>query len=571
MVLPSFNNINTLVPTSKSHEAINQSVIKSQSDFNNNVNNYLNNNQVDMANELDIDKNIAINREDDQDSNYLSSQDLNNKIDEIYKLKELYKKNVIQYDNKIADSLPYSDNQVATTLQHSQIVSDAIIVKFSSMDEQTSFASKISPEDLLFQSQLIPYISIRTTETSYYLLHHYPGIVDIFDDILTPLPDYIITNSKNIDHDNISLYNSEQYIGAPVLHDMGITGKGVKVAVLDTGIDNTHHDLQYTSQGKTKIIGEVSFVDYDFDGIPDEGPEDLIGHGTHVTGTVAGNGYQIGVAPDAYILNGKVCGSSGCATTWMMEAVEWAYFKKADIITMSIGGSTVWGHDPLDAFIESVWGKGVLFTIAAGNTGPELSTVESPGINPHVLTVGATDIYNKVTGFSGRGPSVYGHPDPDIVAPGENIFSTVPINTYDIYSGTSMATPHVAGAAALLKQKFPHANPDMIKANLMKNAKDLGLSTNDQGMGLVDLPKTVKNWNRDSGLLFPQFTENDVLLLSPGESFSGYIEFITGVKPHFSPYFFIPNEYKQYIQIDVNGNSFFSRQKYYLYTITVRT
>ena len=421
MVLPSFNNINTVLPSSKSHETITQSVIKSQPEFNNNFNNYLNNNQFDMANELDINKNIALNLEDDKDSDYLTSKDLNSKIDEIFNLKDLYKKNDIRYDNKLADPLPYLDNQITTPPQPSQIVSDAIIVKFSSMDEQVSFGSQIPKEDILFQSQLIPYISIRTTDSSYYHLHDYPGIVDIFDDILTPLPDYII-NSKFQDSDNISFYNSEQHIGAPVLHDMGITGKGVKVAVLDTGIDNTHHDLQYTTQGKTKIIGEASFVDYNFDGIPDEGPEDLIGHGTHVTGTVAGNGYQIGVAPGAYILNGKVCGSIGCATTWMMEAVEWAYFQKADIITMSIGGSTIYGHDPLDALIEAVWGKGVLFTIAAGNAGPSLSTVESPGVNPHVLTVGATDIYDKVTGFSGRGPSVYGHPDPDIVAPGENIF-----------------------------------------------------------------------------------------------------------------------------------------------------
>lgn len=569
MVLPSISNVNNYSTNPIHQENMSNNLENSLELFDGKNDNYFTKIQADAASTGNRKNYVTAENLNEPDSFYLTSDELNNKIDDIYNLKEKYQRNTLLYDKEYTSAFPYSDTNIGNNVQQTQTLTDIIIVKFSSMEEQMKFINKIPDRDLIYKSQLIPYISIRASESAYTVLKNSLGVVDIYDDVLTPLPEYKISDLKSMNQYNVSFYNSEAHIGAPQLHDWGITGRGVKVAVLDTGIDDTHHDLQVTSQGKQKIIGEASFVDYNFDGIPDEGPEDLIGHGTHVTGTVAGNGYQIGVAPDAYILNGKVCGSIGCATTWMMEAMEWAYNKKADVITMSIGGSTVYGQDPLDALIDEIWQKGVVITIAAGNAGPSLSTVQSPGTNPHVLTVGATDIYDKVTAFSGRGPSVYGHPDPDIVAPGLNIFSTIPVNSYDIYSGTSMATPHVAGAVALLKQKFPYANPDMIKANLMRNAKDLGQSTNEQGMGLVDLQKTVKNWNMDSSILFPEFTEADVLYLSPGETFSGYLEFLSGISPRPSPHFAISKEYDGLLNIDTSDHNFFLRQKYYPYTITI--
>jgi subtilisin family serine protease len=569
MILPSISSASTSLTNSFSQKIEKSSLENNLSESFYKTSSNSENDPVGMAKELNLGHKTSTESENKRYSNYLSSDEINKKIDEIYKLKENYKRNSYNFDRESINTLPYVNDKTEFFDKQSENSFGTIIVKFASLAEQSLFSDNIPKSDILFKSRLIPYISIRTTESTLSVLKFSLGVVNIYDDVFSSLPDYIVLKETEPNLDNITYYNSEAHIGASLLHEQGLTGKGIKVAVLDTGIDENHHDLQVTSQGNKKIIGQESFVDYNFDGIPDEGPEDLIGHGTHVTGTVAGNGYQIGVAPDAYILNGKVCGSIGCATTWMMEAIEWAYFMDADIITMSIGGSTVSGQDPLDSLIEAVWEKGVLFTIAAGNAGPSTSTVSSPGSNPHVLTVGATDIYDKVTSFSGRGPSVYGHPDPDIVAPGENIFSTIPNESYDIYSGTSMATPHVAGAAALLKQKFPHANPDMIKANLMKNAKDIGHSTNEQGMGLVDLQSTVENWNLDSGLLFPQFTEKDVLYLAPGETYSGYLEFLSGIRPRPTPHFAVSKENKKIITIDTSSANIFSRQNYYQYTITI--
>ncbi len=401
--------------------------------------------------------------------------------------------------------------------------SNQLIVKFSTFDARDAFASSI-PSGISFNClQTLPYVMVPKTTTITELLVATQGITRIMDDRLLATPDYQVYEQDDFENE-LAMYNSEGRIGAWDMHSLGYTGKGVKIAILDTGIDSTHPDLLYNRDGSTKIIAQQSFVDIDFDGIPDEGPEDLNGHGTHVAGTTAGNGYQIGVAPDAFLLNAKVCSSTGCATSWMIAAVEWAILNDADIITMSIGGSTIWGLDPLDDILDYAWQQGIVVTIAAGNDGPATSSVQSPGTGPRVITVAASDSYDLITAFSGRGPSVFGHYDPDIAAPGDRIFSTFLGGSYAIAGGTSMATPHVAGAIALLLEAHPGANPDMVKANLMANAKDIELPTTVQGAGLVDLVTTHNEWSNLRAILFPTFNDQDILYLSPGESFSGYFK-----------------------------------------------
>ncbi|TFG31878.1 hypothetical protein EU528_04910 [Candidatus Thorarchaeota archaeon] len=427
--------------------------------------------------------------------------------------------------------------------------SNQLIVKFSSSDARDTFAASIQSGVSFTRLQTLPYVMVPNTAMITELLMETRGITRVTDDKLLAAPEYSIYEHEDIEN-QLCIYSSEGRIGAWDMHSLGYTGKGVRIAVLDTGIDSTHPDLMYNRDGSTKVVAQQSFVDYDFDGIPDEGPEDYNGHGTHVAGTTAGNGYQIGVAPDAFLLNAKVCGGSGCATSWMIEAVEWAILNNADIITMSIGGSTLWGLDPLDDLLDYAWQQGIVVTIAAGNDGPATSSVQSPGTGPRVITVAASDTYDLITAFSGRGPSVYGHYDPDIAAPGDDIFSTLPGATYGIGGGTSMATPHVAGAVALLLEAHPGANPDMIKANLMANAKDIGLPTTEQGAGLVDLVATHEEWSRQRAILFPTFNDQDILYLSPGETFSGYFSYINSRRDGIQPWFRLDRKHSFEIVID---------------------
>lgn len=446
-------------------------------------------------------------------------------------LDQLYHK-----DTKSNPQLTSTLESIEPEFMSSSSYTGQLIVKFSSFGARDLFVSSIASGVSFRCLQTLPYIVVPKTSAVFELLVASQGIAQISDDRLLATPEYQIYENEDFENE-LSMFNSEGRIGTWDMHSLGYTGKGIKIAVLDTGIDSTHPDLMYNRDGSTKIIAQQSFVDVDFDGIPDESPEDLIGHGTHVAGTAAGNGYQIGVAPDAYLLNAKVCSGTGCATSWMIEAVEWAILNEADIITLSIGGSTFWGLDALDDILDYAWQQGIVVTIAAGNDGPVTSSVQTPGTGPRVITVAATDSYDLITAFSGRGPSVYGHYDPDIAAPGDPIFSTFPGNTYAILGGTSMATPHVAGAVALLLEAHPEANPDMVKANIMANGKDIGFPTNVQGAGLLDLVATHNAWTTRRAILFPTFNDQDILYLSPGETFSGYFSYINSRRDGIQPLF----------------------------------
>ncbi|MEV6312117.1 S8 family serine peptidase [Streptomyces sp. NPDC051840] len=263
-------------------------------------------------------------------------------------------------------------------------------------------------------------------------------------------------------------------IGAPEVWKSGYDGSGVKVAVLDTGVDFAHPDLT------GRVLDSKSFID-------GQGVQDGRGHGTHVASTVAGSGaasegrYK-GVAPGAGLLVGKVLDNSGSGDeSTVIAGMEWAVAQGADIVSMSLGAPTDEGSDMLsdavDALSES---SGTLFVIAAGNTGPGRSTVASPGTARTALTVGAVDAQDRLAGFSGRGPTVSGALKPEITAPGVGIVAARAAGTrlganvgeyYTALDGTSMATPHVAGAAALLAQQHPGWNGTRLKDALVSAAK----------------------------------------------------------------------------------------------------
>ncbi|MFF1376316.1 S8 family serine peptidase [Streptomyces sp. NPDC058308] len=268
-----------------------------------------------------------------------------------------------------------------------------------------------------------------------------------------------------------TLDKSTRQIHAPEAWAAGYDGKGTKVAVLDTGADAEHPDL------KGRIGARKNFTDS-----PDD--EDRQGHGTHTTSTVGGSGAasggrKKGVAPGAELLHGKVLNDSGSgATSWIIAGMQWAVDQKADVVSMSLGNPARTDcTDPMSTAAEELAqsAKGTLFVIAAGNTGPALNSVSSPGCAPGVLTVGAVDRDDTTAPFSSRGPAYGSHTlKPEIAAPGVGISAAAAGGrgpyAYQSMSGTSMATPHVAGAAALVKQRHPDWTAQRIKAALVSSA-----------------------------------------------------------------------------------------------------
>ncbi|MGW6934878.1 S8 family peptidase [Lentzea sp. NPDC054927] len=279
----------------------------------------------------------------------------------------------------------------------------------------------------------------------------------------------------------VTLDRSTKQIGAPEAWQAGVTGKGVKVAVLDTGVDEKHPDLQ------GKQVAEKNFTDS-----PDN--TDEVGHGTHVASTIASKGEKYrGVAPDAEILDGKVCYPGGCTESAILGGMQWAAEQGAHVINMSLGGGDTPDIDPIEEAVNRISGQtGALFVIAAGNSGrPE--TIGSPGSAESALTVGAVDRNDGIAPFSSRGPAADGAVKPDVTAPGVDIVAAeAGTQGHVAMSGTSMATPHVAGVVALLKQQHPDWTGTRLKATIMASAKaNPALKPFDQGTGRVDVPKML--------------------------------------------------------------------------------
>ncbi|MGW6459437.1 S8 family peptidase [Streptomyces sp. NPDC055078] len=295
-----------------------------------------------------------------------------------------------------------------------------------------------------------------------------------------------------------SLDKSAAQIGAPKVWTRGIEGQGVKIAVLDTGIDATHPDL------KSQVVGAKNFT-------PSPDTKDRDGHGTHVASIAAGTGAKSGgkykgIAPKAKLLNGKVLDDGGSGDdSGIIAGIDWAVAQGAQVINLSLGGADTPEIDPLEAHVNKVTAeKGVLFAIAAGNSGPGAGSVDSPGSADAALTVGAVDDKDKLADFSSIGPRTGdGAVKPDVTAPGVNTTAAAADGStlagevgqnppgYMSISGTSMATPHVAGAAALLKQQHPGWKPAELKSALVASAKGGPYSAYQQGSGRIAVDKAV--------------------------------------------------------------------------------
>ncbi len=327
-----------------------------------------------------------------------------------------------------------------------------------------------------------------------------------------------------------------KYVNADKLWAKGIDGKGITVAVIDSGIDKNHPDLE------GKVVGEKNFVDDEISA------DDLLGHGTMVAGIIAGSGaassgkYK-GIAPGANLLNVKVIDSSGNGkVSDIIAGIEWAIYNGANVLSLSLGGLNLGEtNPPITMAADNAMDEGVVVCVAAGNrnsttmqsltesdsaakayadasvstkaslgdlkadqidlsqTGRSANRnvlllvvpivlalppglIDSPGDGIRVITVGASDYLGHVANFSGSGPTRDGRIKPDVVGPGVNIISTVPPGLekpeyLDIYyareSGTSLSTPVAAGVAALLLQSQKNLTPAGVKAAMMNGAKSL--------------------------------------------------------------------------------------------------
>ncbi|WP_132996036.1 S8 family peptidase [Sporanaerobacter acetigenes] len=251
-------------------------------------------------------------------------------------------------------------------------------------------------------------------------------------------------------------------------HYYGYYGSGIKVAVLDTGIDGGHYDLYV--RGGYSVFNDSPY----YDGY---------GHGTHVAGIVAAleNSYGVlGVAPDVSLYSVKVLGNDGYGSiSGIVEGIEWAVNNNMNVINMSLGSSSY--SSIFEDYCNYAYNSGLLIVAAAGNSGNSYGTgdsVEYPARYSSVMAVAATDYYDKRASFSSTGSDV------EIAAPGVDIYSTYPDNNYAYMSGTSMACPHVAGAAALVWSANPNLTNIQVRQKLVNSAKYLG-NRYHYGAGLV--------------------------------------------------------------------------------------
>ena len=289
----------------------------------------------------------------------------------------------------------------------------------------------------------------------------------------------------------VALEHSVPQIHAPQAWAAGFDGAGTTVAVLDTGYDPTHPDLAGRVGTTANFTTDATVTDGH-------------GHGTHVASTVGGtgaasDGLRKGVAPKTTLMIGKVLADTGYGEdSWVLAGMVWAVDQGADVVSMSLGGDPDDGTSPLAQAVNELSATSdSLFVVAAGNIGCRPSTVTTPGSADAALTVGAVDVNDTMAPFSSRGPRLRnGALKPEVVAPGVNITAARAAGTqlgpivdesYTTISGTSMATPHVAGLAAMIKQEHPDWDGDQIKSVIANSAVPVAHASGfDAGTGRVD-------------------------------------------------------------------------------------
>lgn len=287
------------------------------------------------------------------------------------------------------------------------------------------------------------------------------------------------------------------------VEDVALSGKDKTVAFIDTGI--IEHGDFCIGQKRIKF-----FKDFINDKTV---PYDDNGHGTFVAGVCSGSGAlsggrYSGIAPKSNIISLKALSSQGEATAnKILDAMEWIYINhKAydiDVVCMSFGSEPLGLNDPIMAGAEALWKEGIVVVAAAGNSGPEFQTIKSPGVSSQIITVGGFDdnridqdcfdeSFFEVAQFSSRGPA-FSRYKPDLVAPSVDIVSCGNEKCYTMLSGTSVATPMIAGLCALILENNPSLKPIEVKRTLLSCCKPITYNKNLEGYGYPEFNKIVKN------------------------------------------------------------------------------
>ena len=333
---------------------------------------------------------------------------------------------------------------------------------------------------------------------------HRRDVVEVFENFTVTLPprekDPIVQSHQTQPWDNIAHIGAKQ-----VWQTYGLTGTGVRVGGLDTGVDIAHPDIagKMVTNNPADPTYPGGWGEFDANGniIPGSVPHDSDQHGTHTTGTMIGgsaSGSAIGVAPGARLMHGLVIPSGSGSFTQVAGGMEWIIDPDnnpltddgADVVNMSLGATGT--HTAMVQPTDNMVAAGVFPSFSIGNSGPNASTTGSPGNVPSAYGVGATDSGDIIASFSSRGPVTWNVPPyvgtytkPDISAPGVQIFSTVPGGEWEWsgWNGTSMAAPHVTATAALMRQANPSMTVAEMKQILAQTSLDLGTSGMDNTYG----------------------------------------------------------------------------------------
>lgn len=443
----------------------------------------------------------------------------------------------IEYDNSLNDSssMPKIDDSLLTMLENDVDKSIDLIISFEDDGLQKSpnrmlkqiLGDDYTTLDVKHEFEIIDALVVNAPLRIVPILAENNFVNGIWEDKMVFAQDY----------SELSLYNqidsyldeSSSIIGADSLWSLGFDGSGITIAIVDTGIDDSHPDLN------GKVTAAKSFVQ-------GEDTQDYDGHGTHIAGIVAGTGaassgnYK-GIAPGATLVNSKALDKTGKGTmSGVIEAIEWAT-DKSDIVCLSLGtlGSP---NDPLAQAVNSAVEKGVVVCAAVGNAG-ELGylTAMTPAIATKAISVGSSVEDLEIASFSSKGFAPDGRSDPDIVAPGYQITSTasskITSADYITWSGTSMSTPMIAGAAALLLQVDNNLTPEGVKAALLESATDLDSDPNAQGAGLANVEAAYQLLQADDDLVtitpnvLPSAPFAPDGIMFPGDAFAFDMEIIS--------------------------------------------
>jgi hypothetical protein len=431
---------------------------------------------------------------------------------------------VEDFDNSIA----YNSQELLTTKSdiENKVLQSGILKKIVEQDQKqktvifsTSKSSKMKLIQLIEQHKglvinnlpYLPFIIAQVPNNEINIIKQL-GFNSYIDKPFQAIPEsWNLEKVNSISQNEVYISPSEQMNALP-LTENGLTGEGIKLAILDSGIDSSHKDLEVDKDNA------ISFVTTAYEFSYNESVDDENGHGSHVAGIAAGKGKSnsnyAGVSPDATLYNFKVASRQGHATlAALLGGINAAIDANVDIISISLGMSTRGDpdHPSSIALDTAVREYGIHVVVSAGNSGPSKGTVKSPGSSRSVITVGAGNQSHLTASFSSRGPRLDSAFDPDLIAPGARIIAPLARESiteesqkyyspsavipggssghnYIGYSGTSMASPAAAGAIALLLSNHS-ITPFGMRAALMESADDTSEPEYVQGAGFLNIGK----------------------------------------------------------------------------------